>query len=293
MRRDRALAVVALLLWTLVASCDRCGDGAPPASGSSGSGKPSSPPKPAGGVVEGVVRLAAGASLPAYPIEQMEKQVLTQAERALPPEVCSPPKQTDRTPVLLGDDGSLSGVVVAASGFARQPTVRPPLTHDVTITDCRLSPRIVLAQVGDALRVRNEVNYPFMPAYGVVNTVKTLIPGQSYDATLDKPGVATVACGFTAPCGRTDVITLTHAFAALTDANGAFRFESFPAGETITLSAWHPLFQEVTVQVTVEAGEHKRVELVLTPAAPAPTAPGPTAPAPAPQAPQAPAPTAK
>jgi hypothetical protein len=126
--------------------------------------------------------------------------------------------------------------------------------------------------------VRNEVDYPFMPAYGAVDTVKTLVPGQTYDVVLDKPGVATLACGFTAPCGRSDVITLQHTFAALSDDKGAFRFEAFPADEPITLSAWHPLFQEATVEVTLGGGERKTVELVLQPAAVAATPTVPEAP---------------
>jgi hypothetical protein len=266
----------------LVASCGRCGGEAAPASGGAATPKPSEPAKPSTGIVSGIVRLAPGATLPSYTVEQMEKQVLTQAERAKPPEACSPPKLNDRTPVALGDDGALIGVVIAASGFSKPPSARPPQTLEVQIVDCRLTPKIVLAQVGDTLRVRNQVDYPFMPAYGAVDTVKTLIPGQTYDVVIDKPGVATVACGFTSPCGRTDVVTLQHTFAALSDDKGGFRFDTFPADEPITLSAWHPAFQEATVEVVVGAGEDKRVELVLTPApqAAAPVAPAPVAPAP-------------
>jgi hypothetical protein len=252
----------------LVASCGRCGSEAAPASGGAeGTPKPAEPAKPVAGVVTGIVRLAPGAALPSYTVEQMEKQVLTQAERARAPEACSPPKLNDRTPIALGEDGALIGVVIAASGFSKAPTVRPPRDVEVASVDCRLTPKVVLAQVGDTLRVRNQVDYPFMPAYGAVDTVKTLIPGQTYDVVIDKPGIATVACGFTAPCGRTDVVTLQHAFAALSDDQGNFRFDPFPADEPITLSAWHPLFQEAKVEVVVGAGEEKRVELVLTPAA--------------------------
>ena len=234
------------------------------------------------------MRLAEGATLPSYTVEQMEKQVLTQAERAKPPDVCSPPKLNDRTPILLGADGALIGVVVAASGFSKPPSVRPPITLDAKIADCRLTPRVLLAQVGDTLSVRNEIDYPFMPAYGAVDTVKTLIPGQTYDVVLDKPGVATLACGFTSPCGRSDVITLQHTFAALSDEKGSFRFDPFPADEPITLSAWHPLFQEATVTITLGRGEEKTVELVLQPVPPAPTAPK-TPPTPAPGTKTAPA----
>jgi hypothetical protein len=61
------------------------------------------------------------------------------------------------------------------------------------------------------------------------------------------------------------VITLTHSFATLTDAHGQFHFDQFPADEPISISAWHPLFQEASAQVTVGSAEKKELELVVKP----------------------------
>jgi hypothetical protein len=222
----------------------------------------------------------------------MEKRVLAHAERAVPPESCAPPKLDDRLPVRATAEGLLSAVVVAASNFKRQP-VRAPIAHEVVIDDCRLTPRTVAAMKGDQLRVRTVVDYPFMPAFGDTTgkSVRTLIPGQTYDVSLDKPGVYPLLCGFTAPCGRADVIVMLHPVHAVTDAEGKFRIDVFPAGETVTLSAWHPLFQESKLELRVEPGETKNVELVLTPVAQAAPAP-PAEPAgkPSPKKPKAPAP---
>ena len=155
--------------------------------------------------------------------------------------------------------------MVVATGFSHQPQ-RPPMTHEVTIEDCRLTPPLVVAMKGDTLRVRNTVNYPFMPTYRERGMARTLIPGQTYDVALDKPGVQPLLCGFTAPCGRTDVIVLLHPLYAKTDANGKFRIEGLPADEELTINAWHPLFQESKLQVRLGSGEHKSRRVRADPA---------------------------
>lgn len=231
--------------------------------------KPASPAPSNAAWVEGSVRLAEGYDVPAYLPEDMEKKVLTRMERAALPDVCTPAKTIDRQPVRLTSDGLLSGVMLAVSQFSRQPS-RPPVTHEVIIRDCRLEPALVVAMKGDTLRIRNDVDYPFMPGLLRDPVARTLSRGQVYDLPLTAPGVTPVACGFTAPCGRSEVVVMLHPLYAITDAAGNFRFEDFPAGETVTLSAWHPLFLESRLEVHVERGEHKRLELTLTPLAPAP-----------------------
>jgi hypothetical protein len=228
------------------------------------------------------VRLAEGFVLPSYAPEAMEKKVLDQLGRAALPDSCTPPKIADRQPVRLSDDGSLSGVMLAASKFSRQQS-RPPMTHEVSIRDCRLRPSLVVAMKGDRLRVRNEVDYAFMPGLGDEPMVRTLSAGQTYDVDLTTPGVSALSCGFTAPCGRTDVIVMQHPYYAVTDQTGRFRFESFPTGEPVTVSAWHPLFQESRIELQLEPGEQKQIELVLTPQPQAGSSPS-ASPPPAPPA---------
>jgi hypothetical protein len=246
-----------------------CGHGKKPAGGESGSATsgPSSAAKTQTGVIEGVVRLADGADLPSYPSQSMERSPLTYTHNAPLPESCSPPKTTDRQPVQLTADGALAGVMVAVTGFSKAQQ-RPPQVHEVSIEDCRLTPSLVVAMKGDTLRVRNTVDYPFMPTYRERGMARSLIPGQTYDVALDKPGVEQLLCGFTAPCGRTDVIVLLHPLYATTNGQGKFHIEGVPPDEPLTINAWHPLFQESKVQVQVERGERKSVELVLIPKPP-------------------------
>lgn len=270
MRRSvRGQLWIALLLVS--AGCGKCGSTKPGGEEAEQAPPGSAPVVVDTGVVEGVVRLAEGAQLPAYRPEQMERKVLEHTERAPLPDSCSPPKTTDREPVRLGDDGALEGVMLGLSGFKTQPQ-RAPMVHEVKIEDCRLTPRLVVAMKGDQLRVTNALDYPFMPTYGDSPVVRTLVRGQTYEAPLDKPGVSPLLCGFTAPCGRTDVVVMLHPLATVSDAQGKFRFDKFPADEDVTLSAWHPLFNEARVQVRVAAGETKRVELVLIPTGSEPAA---------------------
>jgi hypothetical protein len=234
-------------------------------------------------VLVGSVRLASGHELPAYSPEQMERSVLAHVKGGTFPDICTPPKTADRTPVRVTPDGKLIGVMVAASEFSQRTLGRKAArVQEITIKDCRLTPTIVVAQVGDSLHIKNEVKFPFLPGLGTDSFNQALSQGQSRDVTLDTGGVKILMCGFTAPCGRTDIVVLAHPFAAATDAKGEFRIEDFPADETVRLNAWHPLFGETFINVRVASGETKRVELELTPMPPPP----PPKPPPDPKAPK-------
>ncbi|MDD9934116.1 MAG: hypothetical protein OXT09_10965 [Myxococcales bacterium] len=262
------LRPLSLLCALTLCACDgKTSDGG----GAASAPKPTPPAgaaadgEPAVGTVRGTVRLADGASLPGYSPEQMEKRVLDHAKRGPWPEACTPPKLIDRQPVRAREGGALGGLVIAASQFKQQPK-RPQRVHELVIEDCRLRPRTVAAMVGDVLRVKNGVSYPFMPSYGNEPQLRTLTPGQTYDVKLDKPGVTPVLCGFTAPCGRTDVVVMMHPLATTTGDDGSFVIENFPADQKVKLSAWHPLFKEASLELQIGRGEDKTVELVIEPA---------------------------
>ena len=231
-------------------------------------------PSPEGGeaaaevtTIEGVVRLADGAELPSYPTNPM----VAPHGRPSIPESCTPAQNADAQPVQQGERG-LAGVLVALHDFARAPR-HAPATHELAIRDCRLQPRLVVATRGDVLRIRNETDYPFLPDFGG-GMMQALLPERTRDVELAQGGVRSLECGFAAPCGRAEVVTLYHPLHTVSEANGTFRIEGVPAGEEVRVSAWHPLFQEASQNVTVEEGETRRVELVLEPAPP-PDAPPP------------------
>jgi hypothetical protein len=216
------------------------------------------------GVVEGVVTLKDGAKLPSFPVELMSRQTL-RTKLTEQPKVCSPTSLADQQPVQLTPDGTLVGVLVAGSEF-KKPYQRPALVHNVTIEDCRLKPSFVAAQKGDKLIIRNATDYPFMPQFGAAAYMETLIKGQEKEIDLDKGGLVTsILCGFTASCGRADVIVLYDAIYAVTDNKGHFRIENVPAGQEGRLSVWHPLFQETSAKVYLAAGETKTIEIEAAP----------------------------
>lgn len=246
----------------LVAAGCSCGADETPDEGAS-----ASLPAATTATVEGVIRLAEGADLPAYADNPM---VSPQGRPALP-DACTPPQQRDAQPVQLSD-GGLVGVLVAMHDFGELPPSEP-VTRDLTITDCRLTPQLVVAQRGDTLRLRNETDYPFMPDFGG-GMMQALLHENDRELELAQGGVRSLGCGFTAPCGRAEIVTLYHPLHTVSGEAGRFRIENVPPGEGIRVSAWHPLFREVSERLDLEAGETATVELVLRPA-PAPAAPEP------------------
>jgi hypothetical protein len=219
--------------------------------------------------------MAAGHELPSYAPEQMERAILAHVKGGTFPDICTPPKIVDRQPVRLTADGKLIGVMAAASEFSQHPPAQKLRVHQVVIKDCRLTPALLVAQIGDSIHLSNEVDYPLLPGLGSDTFNQTLSHGQSRDIALDTGGVKLLMCGFTAPCGRTDIIVMAHPYAAVTDDKGEFRIEDFPADETVRLNAWHPLFSEAFISVRVAHGETKTVELELTPVPPPPPPPPP------------------
>jgi hypothetical protein len=216
-------------------------------------------------VVVGSVRMVDGGELPMYTPEQMEREVLAHAKGGSLPDVCSPPKLEDRTPVSLSPDGKLVGVMLAASEFSPREETAPNRGFDIVIRDCRLQPKMIVARMGDLLHITNESEFPLMPGMGHETYNQTLTKGQSRDIKLEQGGAKIISCGFSGQCGRTDVIVLAHSVAGLTNAQGEFRIENFPADETVRLNAWHPLFFDTYQEVKVGAGEEKRVDFVLSP----------------------------
>jgi len=210
--------------------------------------------------IEGVVRLAEGAQIPSYP----ENPMIPPPGRPQTPDACTPAQERDRQPVQRSDAGGLSGVLVALHDFATIPH-HEPVTHEMTITDCRLSPRLVVATRDDRLRITNETNYPFLPNFGG-GLLQAVLHGRTREVELGQGGVRSLECGFAAQCGRAEIVTLYHPLHAVTDEIGHFRITRVPAGEEVRVSAWHPLFVEASQTLTLRAGQTSTVELVLTPA---------------------------
>ncbi|GAB4200547.1 MAG: hypothetical protein OHK0013_11690 [Sandaracinaceae bacterium] len=217
------------------------------------------------GTVEGLVRLADGASLPMF----AENPMIARGPAAsLPPE-CTPPSEDDRRPVRVGASGGLTNLVIVATGDAsRWPDSAGPRTHQARIENCRLAPQVLVAERGDTIHFENPTTFPFFPDLGT-GFSRALLPSDPLDLLLDRGGVRVIQCALSTPCGRMDVVTLYHPVHAVSDAEGRFRLPNVPAGQDVRITAWHPLFQEASVETRVEAGGVVRVELTIQPAPPA------------------------
>ena len=219
------------------------------------------------GTIEGVVRLAEGATLPLLEANPM---FAARPSADLPAD-CPPAQESDRQPVQVAAGGGLTNLVIVATGDeAHWPHSGEPQTHRVLFEHCRLSPRMLVAERGDTVHLENPTLFPFFPDLGTGMT-RAVIPTDPVDFVLDTGGVRAVECTFGSPCGRMDIVTLYHPVHAVTTAEGTFRMTNVPAGQDVRISAWHPLFVEAIATARVEAGQTAHVEIVIAPAAtPAP-----------------------
>lgn len=257
--------------------------------------------------VRGTVRLAAGSELPGY----TDAEIGRDPARPGVPEGCSPARASDARPLRLGQERGVGGILVTATGHLPHFQALPagePRTIPVGIRDCRLTPTLVVAAVGDTLELTNHSPRALITTFTTAPINEAQAPQHVRRIEITRPGVQRVECSMGAGCGRTEVVVLSHRVATVTDPEGHFELD-VPAGAEVVLHAWHPLMgrQEGEARLTIDrsvAGQTQAldIEVAVVPrpenppvvAAPAPAAgapaPAAAAPRPAAPAPAAPAP---
>jgi hypothetical protein len=215
-------------------------------------------------VLSGRVRLPEGAALPIYTAFDVARRPLLTHSQPPAPAECASANERARAAVQLGPERGLAGVVVAASDFTRVRE-RKPIVISLAIEHCRLQPSVLAAMGGDVVELVNRDAYPFEPLLGPTYESKVLASGEKIRFPLAPGGLETLMCSGAAPCGRSDLMTFFHPVFAVTDAEGRFRIENFPASELVRLTAWHPLFDERESFIWLEPGESTSVELELLP----------------------------
>lgn len=215
---------------------------------------------PALGRIVGRVILVEGATLP--------ERTLKFGDADDASEGCPPISEADHRPVFEGDEG-LVNILVSLTGdrerfFGALPP-RKPAEVDLFIRDCRLTPRLVAAVVGDDLLLKNRSDRPMLPYVGRQGFVETLSAGETRREKLESRGVFPVGCGVTGFCGSADLVVLAHPAFGVTGPSGRFEIADVPADQDLTLHAWHPLFQEVQQNIRVPRGETVEVELTIRP----------------------------
>ncbi len=273
----RAAALTCVCLAASIAACG--GESAPPTSGEPERAPPSSSASASSteltfGVVEGVVRLAEGEEPPGYDDSPFDGPSAGQL-----PSECAPAHRSDRRPLILDDARGVANVAVGAMGDpSRWPRSDTPAIREIHIADCRLGPLTLTGTVGDRVRITNEMTYPFMPDIGA-GYLQAVIPDSPMEVPLIQAGVREVHCGFSAPCGRAQLVVFHNPVHTVTTEGGHFRLERAPADQELTLTAYHPLLAApATATATVAPGQTVHVEIVVhAPAAPTPGAPPATA----------------
>src|SRR5262249_37067648 len=148
------------------------------------------------GTIIGHVTLATDVDggLPYYP----DYMIPTPMAPAPPQEDCPAPRLGDHQPVRMdAQNRGLVGVMVAATEFdVTHPPHADPATRDVEIRDCALVPMLVVANVGDTIRVTNRSSYPYFPAVtGYGGTTMAAIRDQApREFVLDHPGITQLGC---------------------------------------------------------------------------------------------------
>lgn len=220
------------------------------------------------GVLRGRVKLKPGAEIPLAP-----PLTGNDGKPALSGPPCPPIDLHDRRTIAAHEGtGGLSPVHVAITDMRAAPPSQPRV-HEVFIDGCRFRPTMLAAQRGDTVRVTNRSDLALLPSLPGDKFMQAMMRGETREFTIKRLGPTRLGCGFSNYCGETSIITLSHPLFAVTDAEGNFTIEKVPLDQSLTLHAWHPLFDVTSVPFTVTAGEpEKRLEIELAPAPIAPEA---------------------
>ena len=168
--------------------------------------------------------------------------------------------------VVTSADGGLANVFVRLQGtFPRTPVPPDPVTIDQR--GCIYTPRVVGAQVGQTLQVRN--SDPLLHNVHTVSTARNTfnvgqpLPGMLYQFKLQNEEVmlplkCDVHRWMTAYIG-----VVSHPYFAVSGSGGAFAIQNAPAG-TYTVQTWHERYGDLSQRVTVKPGATTTVDLAYT-----------------------------
>ena len=204
--------------------------------------------------VTGVVKFQG--SPPTMPAIDMSGEAVCNDQHSSPPQ--------ERTVVVNGNGTLKDAFVYVKAGL--DESVRHPAPRDSAWIDqvnCRYEPRVVGAQVGQRIAIRNSdpvlhnvnakptENRGFnisQPAQGMVSSRNFRVPEVMVRIACDVHGWMSAYVG-----------VLPHPYFATTGDDGSFAIPDLPPG-TYTLEAWHEQYGTQTMEVTVGADETSAIE---------------------------------
>ena len=166
--------------------------------------------------------------------------------------------------VVAGKGGELKNVVVRIAKGVTNPPAAPTTPAVVDQNGCMYHPRIVVAQAGQPVEIRNsDMTMHNVHTYKGTQTLFNLAHVQGTPPKTKKfPTVGDVVkfkCDVH-PWMTGYVLVTDNPDFAVTTETGAFKLDGIPAGK-YTLEAWHEKYGTVTKEITVADG--KPVDLKL------------------------------
>ena len=211
------------------------------------------PPQASAGTIKGRIRLSG--TPPGNPIIRMGVDPMCAS--------VNKGKRPVQDLVVTNADGGLANVFVRLQGtFAPSPVPAGPVAIDQR--GCIYTPRVVGAQVGQTLQVRNSDTLLHN-----VHTVSTgrnsfnvgqPLPGMVYQFKLQQEEVmlplkCDVHRWMTAYVG-----VVNHPYFAVSGSDGAFAIQNAPAG-TYSVQTWHERYGVLSQRVTVKPGATTTIDL--------------------------------
>ncbi|MCK6460261.1 MAG: carboxypeptidase regulatory-like domain-containing protein [Planctomycetes bacterium] len=166
--------------------------------------------------------------------------------------------------VVVGAEGGLANVFIQVTA-GLESWKFPDATGEVVLDQhgCQYIPHVLVAQVGQTLKVKN--SDPIMHNVHGINkkTSKDEFNWAQTKAGLEDTKELKKAGGIEVKCDvhgwmSSHVWIVKHPFFAVTGEDGAFTLPKLPAG-TYTIEAWHEKLGTKTASVTVGDGEAKEV----------------------------------
>lgn len=176
--------------------------------------------------------------------------------------VCKPFTETRTPSQSLG----VGNAVVWLVGVTTGPMQNAPRRASLTLDRCRLSPRVQRMAQGGTLQVTSRDAMSSRLRFvdlGAPTTVRTHVMLSDAGQVVPTADVA-LTSGLVEvrddrhPWVRAYIAVSPHPFVAITEPNGAFRFDGVPSG-TYTMVIWHEQLGVRTLRVRVSAGGEVRL----------------------------------
>ena len=168
--------------------------------------------------------------------------------------------------VVTSADGGLANVFVRLQGtFPPTPVPAAPVAIDQR--GCIYTPRVVGAQVGQTLQVRN--SDPLLHNVHTMSTgrnsfnVGQPLSGMVYEFKLQHEEIMLPLKCDVHRWMTTYIGVVSHPYFAVSGSDGAFAIQNAPAG-AYTVQTWHERYGGLSQRVTVKPGATTTVELAYT-----------------------------